>query len=116
MNTFEAYSLNEKKRVLLTIEKKIISDIRGHLTYNVIGTSPAGYKMSVLVNKEQWEQFDVPIETRKIDKKVNRKRIRLKRLNMSEDNKPKIPPKNKRQVYNEEIEKWIIEHFNLNIN
>ena len=55
MNEFEAYSLNDKKRVMLKIYNKIVSDIRGHLTYTLIGYSPSGYKVSVMVNKEQWD-------------------------------------------------------------
>lgn len=112
MNEFEAYSLNDKKRVMLKISNKIVSDIRGHLTYTLIGYSPSGYKVSVMVNKEQWDQFDVPIETRKIDKKIDRNKIRMKKLSKV-SKKSKIPPKNKRKIYNEEIEKWLIEHYDL---
>ena len=114
-NEFEAYSLNDKKRVMMKVESKMVSDIRGHLTYNLIGFSPSGYKISVLVNKDQWDEFDVPVETRKVEKKINRKKYRIKRLNISEDDKPKTPPKSKRRVYNEEIENWLIEHYDLNL-
>ena len=27
--------------------------------------------------------------------------------------KSKIPPKNKRKIYNEEIENWLMEHYDL---
>lgn len=112
-NQFETYSLGQRKKVKFTVEKKIMSNIRGHLTYNLMGTSQNGKNVSALVNKEQWDAFDVPVEKREVNKKVNRLKTRRKRLNAQIPQKERHVPKNKRKVYNEEIEKWIIEHYDL---
>ena len=113
-NQFEAYSLSQRKKVKFTVEKKTVSNIRGHLTYNLMGTSQNGKNVSTLVNKDQWDVFDVPVEKREVNKKVNRLKTRRKRLNAQIPQKERYVPKSKRKVYNEEIEKWIIEHYGLN--
>lgn len=59
---FEAYSVRDKKRVLLEIISKIVTNVRGHFTYTLIGLNEDGKQISTLVNKSQWDMFDVPIE------------------------------------------------------
>jgi hypothetical protein len=114
MNQFEAYSIHDKEKVMITVTSKIITNVLGHYTYTLIGISPSGNKVSTLVNKEQWDEYDVPIEEKKIDKKIDRKRQRVKGLNPIYKRKTPIP-KSQRKVYNEEIEKWLAEHYDLNL-
>lgn len=51
MSKFEAYSIKDKGKVLIEVISKIRTNVRGHLTYLLIGISPSGYKVSTLVNK-----------------------------------------------------------------
>lgn len=111
---FEAYSVKDRKKRLFEVQKKIVTNVRGHLTYTLIGKTEDNCNMSALVNKQQWDQFDVPIEQRKIDKVINRKYKRKQML------KPKLKPakrilKDKKYVYNNEIEEWLIKHYDLNL-
>lgn len=109
---FETYSLGDRSKVFFEVEKKIITNVRGHFTYTLIGTSNTGKLVSAIVNKSQWDNFDVPIEEREINKRTNKKKERAKHLNPKRKRKTPVP-KDKRKVYNEEIEKWLIEHYNL---
>jgi hypothetical protein len=114
MNQFEAYSISDKCRVMIEVISKIRTDVRGHFTYTLVGISPSGKKVSTLVNKEQWDEYNVPIEEKEINKKIDRKKQRIKGMKSSYKRKTPIP-KSQRKVYNEEIEKWLIEHYDLDI-
>ena len=112
MKEFEAYSFHDKCKVMITIISKIRTNVRGHLTYTLIGLSPSGKKVSALVNKEQWDEYDVPIEEKEVNQKIDRKKQRIKGLQPAYKRKTPIPKSN-RKVYNIEIEKWLAEHYNL---
>ena len=114
MKQFEAYSFHDKCKVMINIISKIRTNVRGHLTYALIGLSPSGKKVSALVNKEQWEEYDVPIEEKEINDKIDRKKQRIKGLQPAYKRKTSIP-KSQRKVYNEEIEKWLVEHYDLDV-
>lgn len=112
-NIFSAYSVADRKKISCIVQSKIRTNVKGHLTYTLCCRTQKGKTITSFVNREQWEQFDVPIQEKQADK-VDRRRIR-KRL-MKPSKKIIKPRKYKTQIYNEEIEKWLADHYNLDLN
>lgn len=113
-NIFHAYSVSHKNFVDFIVESKIKTKVRGHFTYILKGKTFNHKSITSLVNKEQWQQFDVPIEERNINKKIDRKKIRNKLLKPCK--KVKKPRKFQTKIYNEQIEKWLIDNYNIDLN
>lgn len=112
-NIFNAYSVADRKKVDCIVLSKIRTDVRGHLTYLLCCKTEKGRIITTLVNKDQWEQFDVPIQERQINK-VDRQAMRKRMLQPGK--KLKKPKKKEIRIYNEEIEKWLADHYNLDLN
>ena len=111
---FITYVPCEKSKVEFEVKSKIRTDVRGHFTYMLQGLTDKGNKANALVNKSQWDKFDVPIEERVVGKKTDRKRMRNKELKPAVGRKTPIP-KSQKKAYNEEIEKWLAEHYDINL-
>lgn len=111
---FTAYVMVEGGTVEFEVTQKIRTDVRGHLTYMLQGLTDKGNKANALVNKSQWDKFDVPIIERKIEKTTNRKRMRNRLMQPAIGRKTPIP-KSQKKAYNEEIEKWLAEHYDIDL-
>lgn len=111
---FSTYVPCERGTVEFEVTAKIRTDVRGHLTYMLTGLTAKGNKACALVNQSQWEKFDVPIEERKIDKKVDRRRVRKSSMKPVVGRKTPVP-KSQRKVHNEEIERWLAEHYDIDL-
>ena len=111
---FITYVPCERGKVEFEVTAKIRTDVRGHLTYMLTGLTAKGHKACALVNKSQWDNFDVPIEEREVPKKVDRKRMRNKSMQPAVGRKTPIP-KSQKRVYNEDIEKWLADHYDINL-
>lgn len=111
---FIAYVPCEKGKVEFEVSSKIRTNVRGHLTYMLTGLTEKGHKACALVNQSQWDKFDVPIEEREIAKKVDRKRLRNKSMQPAVGRKTPIP-KSEKRVYNEEIERWLAKHYDIDL-
>ena len=111
---FTAYVPCERAKVEFEVKSKIRTNVRGHFTYMLQGLTDKGNKANALVNKSQWDKFDVPIEERAIDKKVDRRRIRNSAMQPNVGRKTPIP-KNEKRVYNEEIERWLAKHYDIDL-
>lgn len=111
---FIAYVPCEKATVEFEVKSKIRTDVRGHYTYMLQGITDKGNVANALVNKSQWDGFDVPVKERVIEKKTNRKRKRTKAMQPVVGRRTPVP-KSKRRAYNEEIEKWLAEHYDIDI-
>ena len=111
---FITYVPCEKAKVEFEVNFKIRTNVRGHYTYMLQGITDKGNKANALVNKSQWDAFDVPVGERVIDKKINRKKKRIKAMQPVVGRKTPVP-KSKRRAYNEEIEKWLAEHYDVDI-
>ena len=75
---FITYVPCERAKVEFEVKSKIRTNVRGHYTYMLQGITDKGNVANALVNKSQWDEFDVPVEERVIDKKINRKKKRIK--------------------------------------
>lgn len=111
---FTAYVPCERAKVEFEVKSKIRTNVRGHFTYMLQGLTDKGNKACALVNQSQWDKFDVPIEERKIDKKVDRRRVRKSSMKPVVGRKTPVP-KSQRKVYNEEIERWLAEHYDIDL-
>jgi hypothetical protein len=113
-NVFNAYSIHDRKNVDLIVVKKIVTSVRGHLTYVLVGKTNSDKTVSTLVNKSQWDKYNVPIEEKEVKDKINRKSNVVYGIQGRKKRKSK-QPKSKRKCYNEEIEKWLADHYDLNL-
>lgn len=113
-NEFLVFSLSVRKKVPMEVIEKVRTNVRGHLTYVLKGITENGKTASALVNKGQWDMYDVPIVQRSIDKKTDRKRQRVKSLRQGRRYKKDLP-KAERRAYNEQIQKWIVEHYDIDL-
>ena len=111
---FITYVPCEKAKVEFEVKSKIRTSVRGHYTYMLQGITDKGNKANALVNKSQWDEFDVPVEERVIDKKIDRRKKRIKAMQPVVGRKTPVP-KSKRRAYNEEIEKWLAEHYDIDL-
>ena len=111
---FITYVPCEKAKVEFEVKSKIRTNVRGHYTYMLQGITDKGNVANALENKSQWDEFDVPVEERVIDKKIDRKKKRIKAMQPVVGRKTPVP-KSKRRAYNEEIEKWLAEHYDIDL-
>jgi len=111
---FVTYVPCEKAKVEFEVTAKIRTDVRGHLTYMLTGLTAKGHKACALVNQSQWDNFDVPIEERRIDKKVDRRRVRNDSMQPVVGRKTPVR-KSEKRVYNKEIEQWLAEHYDIDL-
>ena len=111
---FVAYVLVEGGKVEFEVMSKIRTDVRGHYTYMLQGLTDRGNKANALVNRSQWEMFDVPVEERKVERKADRRRTREKAMQPAVGRSTPIP-KSQRKAYNEEIERWLAEHYDIDL-
>jgi len=96
------------------VTRKIRTNVRGKYTYMLQGVTEKGNVANRLVNKSQWDSFDVPVVEREVSKNTNRRKIRNDSMKPAIGRKTSIP-KSKRRAYNEEIEKWLAEHYDLDL-
>ena len=108
MATFTTYVLVEKKESEFEVTNKIRTDVRGHYTYMLQGRTKLGNKANAVVNKSQYDKFDVPSEERVVTRKINRRTIQNNTLSKKRKERPL--PKSRRKAYNEDIERWLAEH------
>lgn len=113
-NIFHAYSIGDKQFIDIVVYKKIVTHVHRHFTYTLVGKSTTGKIVTTLVNKSQWDKYDVPFEEKVIDKKINVMFKRAAKMKKKRKRKTKLP-KNMRRCYNEEIEKWLAEHYDLDL-
>ena len=111
---FKAYVLVEHGTVEFEVMSKIRTDVRGHLTYMLQGLTDKGNKANALVNKSQWDMFDVPVVEKTIAKKKDRGFARNKAMQPAIGRKTPIRKCEKR-AYNEDIEKWLAEHYDIDM-
>lgn len=113
---FHAYVLVEGGTVEFEVEKKIRTDVYGHYTYMLQGFTEKGHKANAVVNKSQWDKFNVPSEERVVEKKLKhvRRSSRLSSMKPSKKNKTPIN-KHRKKVFNEEIEKWLADHYDIDL-
>ena len=110
---FTAYVLVEGGKVEFEVKSKIRTNVRGHFTYMLQGLTDKGNKANALVNKSQWDKFDVPIEEKEVGR-TDRRRTRNSSMQPAVGRKTPIP-KNERKAYNEEIERWLAEHYDIDL-
>lgn len=109
-----AYCVFERKRTDMVVLEKIRTDVYGHLTYVLIGVSENGTRFSTLVNKSQWDRYDVPVTEKKVEGKKHNDIRRKKRIKMLRPTKKTpLPQKSRRKVINVEIERWLAEHYDI---
>ena len=101
---FRAYVLSEGD-VEFEVTNKIRTDVRGHYTYMLQGVTDRGRKANALVNRSQYDRFDVPSEERSVERKIDRKSIRRKSIEPA-----RRPASGGRRALNEEVERWLAEH------
>ena len=111
---FTAYILGERQFAEFEVTSKIKTDVHGHFTYSLRGVTENGTKASTVVNKSQWDKYDVPCEERFIEKIPDRKRKRNKSMQPVIGRSTPVP-KGQRRVYDEEIEKWLASHYEIDI-
>ena len=111
---FITYVPCEKAKVEFEVKSKIRTNVRGHYTYMLQGITDKGNVANALVNKSQWDEFDVPVEERVIDKKIDRRKKRIKAMQPVVGRKTTVP-KSKRRAYNEEKKKWLAEHYDIDL-
>ena len=110
---FVTYVPCEKGKTEFEVTAKIRTDVRGHLTYMLTGLTAKGNKACALVNQSQWDKFDVPIEEREVGR-TDRRRTRNSSMQPAVGRKTPIP-KNERKAYNVEIERWLAEHYDIDL-
>ena len=103
------FDIGQKEDVEI-IEKKWGQTNEKHFIYILKGRTIRGTYATSNVNKEVWDRYDVPITKMEV-KKHARNEYEISRKNYKR--KMKIPPKSRRKVENEEIEKWLAEHLDL---
>lgn len=103
------FDIGQKEDVEI-IEKKWGQTNEKHFIYILKGITARGTYATSNVNKEVWDRYDVPIVKMEV-KKHARNEYEISRKNYKR--KMKIPPKSQRKVENEEIEKWLAEHLDL---
>lgn len=109
-----AYVPCERATVEFEVTRKIRTNVRGKYTYMLQGVTEKGNVANRLVNKSQWDSFDVPVVEREVSKNTNRRRIRNDSMKPAIGRKTPIP-KSQRRAYNEEIERWLAEHYDLDL-
>lgn len=98
------------------IEKKTYQLKNQHI-YMLIGLDSCNKRASIHVTKATWDRFDVPITDNKEIKKKKQQNHHDYELNKKNNRKSAvIPCKGKRRNYDENIEKWIAEHYGLDYN
>lgn len=112
MATFYGYVLKKKKKADFEVLSKVRTDVHGHSTYVLIGEyrddDGQVWKCSSLVNKDQWDRYDVPVTERKPNQ-AKRGDYRAKKKRVL----AKMAPTRRNKVYDQEIEKWLLEHSDM---
>ena len=86
---------------------------RWRTVYMLWGVRVDGRQATLFCNKERWDEYDVPVEETKVRSKEEKKaehKINVELLACPKEKKEREKPKNCKRVYNEEIEKWLLEH------
>ena len=114
---FSGYCIVERAVVEFEVKSKIRTDVRGHKTYMLRGVTDRGSNMCTLVNRSQWEKFDVPVEEERfIVRKTDHRAMRNNQLKPSaERRKHRMNLKHDKVVYNEEVERWLAEHYDIDL-
>lgn len=113
MATFYGYVLSLNRKVDFEVLSKIRTDTHGHYTYVLKGEYVENgrvVKCSNLVNKDQWDRYDVPVLERKAGDARREQRVTKKRK-MAKI----VPSRNYKKVYDEEIEKWLLDHADMDL-
>lgn len=108
-----AYCPAERKYTELTVLEKNRTDVRGHMTYVLVGITKDGHRCGALVNKSQWDRYDVPIKEKKISKKGIAVREAKRIKSQKPEWKTRPPKKFRRKVISNEVEKWLAEHYDI---
>ena len=111
---FITYVPCERAKVEFEVKSKIRTNVRGHYTYMLKGVTDMGHQAVALVNKSQWDGFDVPVEEKTVSKKADRRRMRNDAMQPVVGRKTPVP-KSQRRAYNEEIERWLAEHYDIDL-
>lgn len=113
---YKMYMLQYKDWKELEIFQKGFVNVRGHLVYNIWGKDELGKKCVNNVAKDVWDRFDVPVvEYQMTEKETREKKEKYLNRTTKEWSNP-IFKSDKRRTKNEEIEKWLAEHNNLDLN
>lgn len=94
------------------VEKKTYQIRQNHI-YLLIGVDKFNKRASVNVTKSVWDKFDVPVTT--VEKLKKKRDVQTYENNKKKRHRksPVVPQKNKRKNYDENIERWIAEHYGL---
>ena len=111
---FIAYVHSKRAKVEFEVESKVRTNVRGHYTYALCGHTDDGVRASTIVNKSQWDGFDVPVEERVVSEKPTR---RLERRDKMQRPVKGAKPRNvlKKRAVNEDIERWLAEHYGIDL-
>lgn len=113
---YRMYMLQYKDWRELEVFQKGFVNVRGHFVYNIWGKDEFGKKCVNNVAKDVWDRFDVPVVEYQTAKKETREK-KEKYLNRTTKNwSNPIFKSDNRRINNEEIEKWLAEHNNLDLN
>ncbi len=118
MNTARGYCTATRRMEEFEVTSKIRTDVRGHFTYMLRGTGPRGITLHALVNKTQWDRYDVPVVEKAVTRTAKQNRELRDDAAMRYLKKPLPKQKSKvkkcrKRVFNEDIERWIAEHNDL---
>lgn len=113
---FHAYVLVEGGTVEFEVQKKLRTDVHGHYTYMLKGVTDKGHCACAVVNKSQYEQFDVPSEERVVKKSLQMKRRvqRISEMKPIKKRKGRLV-KSMKKCLDEDIEKWLADHADLDM-
>lgn len=111
----DAYCCARHERCDMVVREKIKTDVRGHMTYVLVGAcaDDESVRFSTLVNRLQWERYDVPARTRTVSEKDRRKHDM--ELTMNKYSEPRLLPKSHRRVDNRKIERWFAKHYGIDL-
>lgn len=113
MATFNGYVRTMMRKVDFEVTSKVRTATHGHYTYALCGEyvreDGTVIRCGALVNKGQWDRYDVPVTDKVAGK--NRKADHLRKRRAMER---VVPSKNYRKSTDEEIERWLLEHAEMN--
>lgn len=114
---YRMYMLQYRKWEELEVYQKGYCNVRGHYVYNIHGKDEQGHKCMNNVSKDVWDRFDVPVIEFKMRKRERKSRKEKEKvLNKSKKTWSRKIDKFFRRVKNDEIEKWLAEHNNMDLN
>lgn len=82
----------------------------------LIGINSQNKRASINVTKSVWDKYDVPVTAAEKLKRKKKSRVFEKNKTKNYHKSPIVPKKSKRKNYDENIEKWIAEHYGLDYN